>query len=138
VAAFCDEELFIDPPSVNPCYNAHLGAASRTLFLNAIAHVIPQPSEPSPLGSSPEAPSEPPRISGLIPISAPEGTSTESREMMLRWTASPGQSFAVEQSEDLIHWRAAEVAVTEIAPGSYTVVVPVNRIGSAFYRLRRD
>jgi hypothetical protein len=40
VAAFCDEELFIDPPSVNPCYNAHLGAASRTLFLNAIAHVI--------------------------------------------------------------------------------------------------
>jgi hypothetical protein len=138
VAAFCDEELFIDPPSVNPCYNAHLGAASRTLFLNALAHVLPQPSAPSPLGSAPDLPPEPPHISGLIPISAPEGTSTESREMMLRWTASPGQSFAVEQSEDLIHWRAAEVAVTEIAPGSYTVVVPVNRIGSAFYRLRRD
>lgn len=55
VVVFCDEELFIDPPSVFGCYAAHLGTPSRTLFLNGFAHVLPQPPASIPLTLVPTA-----------------------------------------------------------------------------------
>lgn len=50
VAAFCDEELFINPPSISGCFAAHLNASSTTLFLNAVAHVLPRSEVVGPIG----------------------------------------------------------------------------------------
>jgi hypothetical protein len=51
------------------------------------------------------------------------------------WIATPGESYTVEISTDLINWTVASNIVAQSSTGSYTDSVPANTQTARFYRL---
>ncbi|MBI2926300.1 MAG: hypothetical protein HYY24_11420, partial [Verrucomicrobia bacterium] len=58
------------------------------------------------------------------------------REVLLRWSAKPGEQFVVEVSLDLARWSVQAAAVREVKPGQYEGNVKTAGQSPAFFRLR--
>ncbi|HEX3719334.1 MAG TPA: hypothetical protein VH595_15365 [Verrucomicrobiae bacterium] len=71
----------------------------------------------------------------VVPEFANGSVSAAGQQFSLTWTASPGQSYAVEVSTNLTTWSTVTTIVAQSNSVSYTDSVPVSGQKSRFFRL---
>jgi hypothetical protein len=74
------------------------------------------------MGTEPQVPLQ---LGAFLLSPAAGNDALQSRDLTLRWTASPGRRFTVEGSEDLMEWLPVPALVAETEPGIYHGPDPV-------------